>query len=85
MILCVYEKLVLTEHSVASFLLSRLVDDGEEIRKRHGLALEKLQKARDQWNKDRMKRLDFINKRLRGKNEERAYIKNVDDAVLEYY
>ena len=85
MIPCVYEKLVLIERSAANFLLSRLVDDGEEIRKKHDLALEKLQKARDQWNKDRMKRLGFINKRLRQKNEARAYVNNVDDAVLEYY
>ena len=43
------------------------MDHGEEERKRHDLALEKLQKARDEWNKARMKRLDFMNKRLREK------------------
>ena len=32
-----------------------------------------------------MKQLDFINKRLREKNEARAYINNVDEAILEYY
>ena len=32
-----------------------------------------------------MKRLDFINKRLCEKNEARAYINNVDEAMLEYY
>ena len=32
-----------------------------------------------------MKRLDLINKRLRERNEARAYIKNVDEAMLEYY
>ena len=32
-----------------------------------------------------MKRLGFINKRLRGKNEARVYINNVDEAMLEYY
>ena len=32
-----------------------------------------------------MKPLDFINKRLREKNEARAYINNVDEAMLEYY
>ena len=37
------------------------------------------------WNENRMKRLDFINKRPREKNEARAYIKNVDEAMLEYY
>ena len=32
-----------------------------------------------------MKRLNFINKRLREKNEARVYINNVDEAILEYY
>ena len=32
-----------------------------------------------------MKRLDFINKRLREKNDAKAYINNVDEAMLEYY
>ena len=32
-----------------------------------------------------MKRLDLINKRLRERNEARAYIKNVDEAMLGYY
>ena len=67
------------------FVLSRLTDHGEEERKRHDLALEKLQRARDEWNKDRMKRLDFISKRLSEKNEARACINNVDEAMLEYY
>ena len=48
--------------SSTNFVFSRLTDHGEEERKRHDLALEKLQRARDEWNKDRMKRLDFINK-----------------------
>ena len=53
--------------SGTNFVFSRLTDHGEEERKRHDLALERLQKARDEWNEDRMKRLDFINKRLREK------------------
>ena len=53
--------------------------------KKHDLALEKLQRARDEWNRDRMKRLDLINKILREKNEARVYIKNVDEAMLEDY
>ena len=33
-----------------------------------------------------MKRLDFINRRLREKkNEAKAYINNADGAMLEYY
>ena len=55
-----------------------LTDHGAKERKRHYLALEKLQKERDKWNEDRMKRLDFINKRLREKNDAKAYISKVD-------
>ena len=71
--------------SSTNFVFSRLKGHGEEEQKRHDLALEKLQRARDEWNKNRMKRLDFINKRLREKNEARAYINNADEAMLEYY
>ena len=38
--------------SGTNFVFSRLTDHGEEERKRHDLALEKLQKAKDEWNKD---------------------------------
>ena len=71
--------------SSTNFVFSRLTDHGAEERKRHDLALEKLQRARDEWNRDGMKRLDLINKRLSEINEARPYIKNVDEAVLEYY
>ena len=68
-----------------SFVFSRLTDHGAEERKRHDLALERFQRARNEWNKDRMKRLDFINKRLREKNEAITYINNADEAIVEYY
>ena len=71
--------------SSTNFVFSRLTDHGAEERKRHDLALEKLQRARHQWNRDLMKRLDLINKILLERNEARAYIKNVDEAMLEYY
>ena len=71
--------------SGTNFFFSRLTDHGAEERKRHDLAFEKLPRARDKWNRDRMKRLDFMNKRLREKNEMRTYINNVDEAMLEYY
>ena len=60
-----------------------LTDDGAKERKRHDLTEEKLQRARDKWNEDRMKRLGFIIKRIRENNEARAYINNVDEAMLE--
>ena len=71
--------------SGTNFFFSRLTDHGAEERKRHDLAFEKLQRARDKWNRDRMKRLDFMNKRLREKNEVRTYINNVDEPMLECY
>ena len=67
------------------FLFSRFTDHGGKECKRHDLAHEKLQRAKGEWNKDQMKRLDFINKRLREKNEARVYINNIDEAILEYY
>ena len=36
--------------SGTNFVFSRLTDHGEEERKRQSLALERLQKARDEWN-----------------------------------
>ena len=68
-----------------NFVFSQLTDHGEEERKRHDLALEKLQRARDQQNENRMKRVDFINKRLREANKAKVYISNVDDDMLECY
>ena len=74
-----------TAFSSVSLGFSILRNDGGKERKRHDLAQEKLQKARDKWNEDRMERLNFINKILRGKNETRAYINNLDEEMLEYY
>ena len=71
--------------SGTNFVFSRLTNHGAEERRRHNLALEKLQRARDEWNRDGMKRLDVINKKLLERNEARAYIKDVDEAMLEYH
>ena len=71
--------------SRTNYLFSKFSDHGEAERKRHDIALEDLQRDRDKWNQDRLKRLDFINKRLRDKKEARDYIGNLDSAMLEYY
>ena len=60
--------------SSSNFVFTRLTDHDIEEGKRHDSAEEKLQRERDEWNRDRMKRL-----------EARAYFKNVDEAMLEYY
>ena len=64
--------------SDTNFVFSRLTDHGAENCKRHDLAIKKLQSTRDESSKDRMKRLDLINKRLNERNETKAYTKNVD-------
>ena len=71
--------------SGTNFVFCCLTKHGEKECKGHDLALENLQRARDEWNRDRMKRLDFMNKRLREKNEARTYINNIDEVMLEYY
>ena len=40
--------------SGTNFVFSRLTDHGAEERKRHDLALQKLQRARDKWKEDGM-------------------------------
>ena len=40
--------------SGTNFVFSRLTDRGAKERKRHDLVLEKLQRAKDKWNEDRM-------------------------------
>ena len=67
------------------FLFSRLTDRGAKERKRHDLAEEEIQRARDKLYKNQMKQLDFINKRLRERNEAKPYINKADEAMLEYY
>ena len=71
--------------SGTNFFFSKLMDHGAKECKRHDLTLEKLQRARSEWNKNRMKQIDFINKKLSEKNEAKAYINNVDEAMLAYY
>ena len=71
--------------SGTNFVFGRLTNHGAKVHKRNDLAEEKLQRARDKWNEDQMKQIDFINKKLREKNEARTYINSVNAAVLECY
>jgi len=49
------------------------------------LAVEKLQKARDEWQENRMKRLDFINQRLKKEAQATKYINDLDIGMRLYY
>ena len=47
-------------------------------------AEEKFQRAEGKWNEDQIKRLGFINQRLRQNNELKSYSANIDEVMLEY-
>ena len=71
--------------SGGSFLFNQLSDHGSEERKRHDLAVEHLQQARDQWYIKRQKRLDFINKRLAQEKHSEQVFNDLDRASQQYY
>jgi hypothetical protein len=67
----------------SSFLFRLIGSDAE--RERHDKAIENLQNDRDQWNEQRLKQLDYVNKKLvEEANSEHQY-NNVNDALQEYY
>ena len=49
--------------SGSNFLFSQM--SCAEERKRHKLAMEKLQHERDTWNEGRLQRIDYINEELK--------------------
>ena len=58
---------------------------GAAERKRHDLALEKLQKDRDSWNQARLERIDYINKQLKKLGHAERNFQNVNDTMRQYY
>ncbi len=67
----------------SNFIFSQISSSAE--RKRHDLAIEKLQHERDLWNQERLKRLDYINEKLREQGHAERTFKNVDEALQQYY
>ena len=68
----------------SSYLFSRLsIIDAK--RKRHDLAIEKLQKAQIEWTQKRQKRIDFINKQLRLERKAETKFTELNDAMREYH
>lgn len=67
----------------SNFIFSKLSSDAE--RKRHDLAIEKLQFDRDEWNEQRLKYLDYANNKLKEEANSEKQFRNVDDAMQEYY
>jgi hypothetical protein len=69
--------------SGSNFLFSSLSSSAE--RKRHDLALEKLQHDRDGWNQARLQRIDYINKKLKEQGHSERTFQDVDNAMRVYH
>ena len=69
--------------SGSNFLFSTM--SGAAERKRHDLALEKLQKDRDSWIQARLERMDYINEQLKKQGHAERNFQDVDSAMRQYY
>ena len=69
--------------SGSNYLFNSL--SSSEERKRHDLALEKLQHDRDSWNLARLSRIDYINDQLKKQGHAERTFSDVDDAMRQYY
>ena len=54
-------------------------------RKRHDLAIEKLQKAQIEWVHNRQQRIDFINNQFRLEKKVETKFKELNEAMREYH
>ena len=68
-----------------NFLFSKLNGNNADAeRKRHDLAVEKLEKAQAAWTEKRTQRLDWINDELRKQANAVQTFQNVEEAIKEY-
>ena len=71
--------------SGSNYMFSKLSNHGAGERKRHNEAIEKLQKDRNSWVKERQQILDFINQQLQRERHAEHTFTEVDDAMERYY
>ena len=70
----------------SSYLFYRLSKDSIDVeRKRHDLAIEKLQAAQIEWAHKRQQRIDFIDNQLRLERKAEAKFTELNDAMREYH
>ena len=69
--------------SGSSFLFSSM-SGGSEERKRHDLAIEKLQKAQVEWQQKRQDRIDLINKQLILEKKAEGKFTELNEAMRAY-
>lgn len=71
--------------SGSSFLFSKMSKDSiDKERKRHDIAVEKLQTAQMEWQQQRQKRIDYINKQLMLEKKADVKFTELNDAMREY-
>ena len=71
--------------SGSNYMFSKLSNHGAGERKRHNQAIEKLQKDRNSWVKERQQRLDFVNQQLQRERHAEHTFTEVDDAMEAYF
>ena len=70
----------------SSYLFHRLsADNINAERKRHDLAIDKLQKAQTEWAHKHQDPIDFINKQLRLEQKAEVKFTELNDAMREYH
>ena len=70
----------------SSYLFHRLSADSIDTkRKRHDLAIEKLQKAQIEWAHKRQERIYFINKQLRLERKAETKFTELNEAMRKYH
>lgn len=67
----------------SSFLFSQLGSSKE--RDRHNKAIEQLTYDRDQFNQERLKRIDYLNTKLKQQGHAIQSFHNADEALRQYY
>ena len=70
----------------SSYLFHKLSKESIDVeRKRHDLAIEKLQKAQTEWTHKRQQRIDFINNQLRLERKAETKFTELNEAMREYH
>ena len=64
---------------------SLLGDHGGTERKRHDIAIEQLNKAREDWSRERQQRLDLINKTLSDQRHAKQTFSDLSVAMQKYH
>lgn len=69
----------------SNYLFSHMGSNSNEEKIRHDKAIEKLETAKTKWNKERIKRLDFLHEQEKKEREGAEEFGKVDQAMKDYY